>query len=163
MKLQIAQAKDLPRIVAIYNQSIASQKVTADERPVTVSERQSWFEEHQNRRWPLFVIQEADAIAGWISLSPYVGRVAYDHTAEVSIYLDAAARRHGLGRAALKQVELAGKKVGIETIVALVIAANAASCALFAKCGYSRWGLLPDVMDFGSHKESLLIFGKKIG
>ncbi|WP_155286494.1 GNAT family N-acetyltransferase [Lacticaseibacillus zhaodongensis] len=162
MKLRSARQEDLAAIVAIYNQSIASHKVTADMVPVTVAQRQPWFAAHNSAHWPLFVVQQANQVVGWVSLSPYKQRAAYDATAEISIYLDANVRGQGLGTAVLTEVEHEGARVGISTIVALVIAANTASRGLFSKAGYAQWGLLPDVMDFGGQKQSLLILGKQI-
>lgn len=40
---RFAQRADLPRIVAIYNESIPAHQATADLAPVTVTQREAWF------------------------------------------------------------------------------------------------------------------------
>ncbi|MGF6848058.1 L-amino acid N-acyltransferase YncA [Chitinophaga sp. W3I9] len=54
MSLQFRHATeaDLPRIVEIYNTTIASRMVTADTSPVTVESRLPWFHAHNNTRRP---------------------------------------------------------------------------------------------------------------
>ena len=41
--MRLADPEDLPRIVEIYNSTIAGRKATADTLPVTVEQRRSWF------------------------------------------------------------------------------------------------------------------------
>lgn len=51
-----AELSDLPRIVEIYNSTIASRMVTADTEPVSVQSRVKWFEEHHSESRPLYII-----------------------------------------------------------------------------------------------------------
>src|ERR1700684_3394392 len=74
-----ATLDDLPAIVAIYNSTVPSRLVTADLEP-------------------LWVVEDGDRIIAWLSFSDFYGRPAYLRTAEVSIYLDEAARGKGLGK-----------------------------------------------------------------
>ena len=53
---RIAQLEDLPRIVAIYNSTIASRMVTADTEEVSIEDRTPWFHEHTPTRRPLWVM-----------------------------------------------------------------------------------------------------------
>ena len=59
MQYVVAEAVqgDLPAIVAIYNSTIESRQSTADLQPVTVAERQAWFDAHDGKR-PLLVLRE---------------------------------------------------------------------------------------------------------
>jgi L-amino acid N-acyltransferase YncA len=41
-----ATASDLPKIVAIYNETIPTHQATADLQPQTVAEKQTWFAAH---------------------------------------------------------------------------------------------------------------------
>lgn len=98
LNIRLAQRADLPRIVTIYNETIASHSVTADTKPVTVAEREAWFSAHNREKWPMWVTLDATgSITGWLTLSPYNSRAAYAETAEISIYLDEAARGKHFG------------------------------------------------------------------
>ncbi|STZ75385.1 Putative phosphinothricin acetyltransferase YwnH [Bergeriella denitrificans] len=41
-----ARQQDLPAIVEIYNSTVATRQSTADLSPVSVAERQVWFDAH---------------------------------------------------------------------------------------------------------------------
>ena len=99
-----ATASDLPKIVAIYNETIPTHQATADLQPQTVAEKQAWFAAHNNH-FPAWMIQVDHKIVGWLTLSAYSDRSAYDQTAEISLYLDVAARGHHVGSAALAFVD----------------------------------------------------------
>ena len=160
IKYTYATIKDLPRIVDIYNQSIASKKATADLEPITVDSRVPWFEAHHADSRPLWVMRHGDHIVGWISLSDFYGRPAYQQTAEISIYLDPVTRGHHLGNAALAFVETQLKRLEIHKVVAFVFDVNLASKKLFLKNGYDIWGHLPQIADMGNQEIDLIILGK---
>lgn len=47
VQFKLATKEDLPFIVSVYNQTIASHIVTASLQPVTVEQRLPWFEAHK--------------------------------------------------------------------------------------------------------------------
>jgi L-amino acid N-acyltransferase YncA len=47
--IRLATLPDLPRLVEIYNQAIASHTATADTLPFTVDTRRAWFASHAPR------------------------------------------------------------------------------------------------------------------
>lgn len=157
----IATEQDLPEIVRIYNQTIPTRQSTADLEPVTVEDRKAWFEAHSVNRRPLWLIQLNDQIVGWISLSDFYGRIAYNKTAEVSIYIDEGFRGTHLGFEAVTFVESQVPQLGIETILAFIFGHNTSSLALFKKFGYETWGHLADVAEMDGIKRDLDILGKK--
>ncbi|MGG5313151.1 phosphinothricin acetyltransferase [Enterococcus sp. DIV2381] len=160
IKYSHATIDDLPRIVEIYNQSIASKRSTGDLEPITVESRIPWFEAHHADSRPLWVMTHDDHIVGWIGLSEFYGRPAYHRTAEISIYLDPVTRGQHLGQDALAFVETQLEHLKIRTLVALVFDVNQASKKLFLKNGYELWGHLPQIADMGDHEIGLVILGK---
>ncbi|MCP9758299.1 N-acetyltransferase [Aquitalea sp. S1-19] len=157
-----ATRDDLPAIVAIYNSTVASRMVTADLAPVSVAQREGWFAAHSPAQHPIWVVEQDGALIAWVSLSAFHSRAAYAATAEISIYLDPAARGQGLGGRLLRFAEEAAPALGIRTLVGLVFAHNAPSVALFAKHGYARWGELPDVAELDGVRRSLLYLGRHL-
>ncbi|WEV37114.1 GNAT family N-acetyltransferase [Lactobacillus sp. ESL0677] len=160
VEFTLARQTDLFAIVAIYNQNIASKSVTADLEPVDVSQRQEWFNEHNEYR-PLWMIKVDGQLAGWLSLESFYGRAAYHATVEISIYLDAKFQHQGLGTKALAYAAKQTKLLGINTILAYVFGANKASQALFKAAGYQVYGHLPKVADMAGRLIDLDILGKK--
>jgi L-amino acid N-acyltransferase YncA len=156
-----ALLKDLPRIVEIYNSTVSSRMVTADTEPVSVESRVEWFHKHGNTR-PLWVVEVGDEVIGWIALHDFYGRPAYQATAEVSLYLDEKHRGKGMGNRLLEWTENEAKKLGVKTLLGYIFSHNAPSLQLFAKRGFTQWGMLPDIAELDGVERSLTILGKRI-
>ena len=163
-----ARLHDLPRIVEIYNSTIASREVTADTEPVSLESRLAWFAEHNPQRRPLWVIHAANdkgadrAILGWISYSNFYGRPAYSGTAELSIYIAEEWRGKGLGRYCLEQSIEFAPRIALHTLLGFIFGHNAASLALFDKFGFARWATLPRVASLDGVERDLIILGKRV-
>src|SRR6476620_11766079 len=98
MQFRNATIEDLPLIVSIYNSTVPGRMVTADTAPVTVADKLQWFNEHSPDKRPLWMIESATGIIGWVSFQDFYSRPAYDGTAEVSIYLSELHRGKGYGK-----------------------------------------------------------------
>ena len=159
---RLATRGDLPRIVEIYNSTVASRDVTADLEPVSVDSRIAWFEAHSPEHRPLWIAEIDAGIAGWLSFSSFYGRPAYAHTAEISVYLDAAHRRRGLGGLLLDQAIAHAPSLGLRVLLAFVFAHNHASVALFRSRGFESWGLLPRVALLDGVERDLAILGRRV-
>ncbi|WP_206952227.1 GNAT family N-acetyltransferase [Trinickia acidisoli] len=164
-----ATLDDLPEIVAIYNSTIASREVTADVEPVTIESRLAWFHAHGPKARPLWVVEDETAgsggkrIAAWLSFSDFYGRPAYARTAEISIYLHERARGRGLGTRLVAQALDAAPALGVDTLLGFIFGHNAASLALFRRCGFQDWGRLPRVAVLDGVERDLVILGLRVG
>ncbi len=159
---RIARFDDLPAIVAIYNSTIASRQVTADTEPISVESRHAWFAEHTPQRRPLWVVEEAGQVIGWLSYSNFYGRPAYAGTAELSIYLHEQARGKGLGRYFLEQAIAYAPQIGIHTLLGFIFGHNEPSLKLFEKFGFERWATMPRVATLDDIERDLIIVGKRV-
>jgi phosphinothricin acetyltransferase len=160
--IRAARRDDLPRIVEIYNATIPSREVTADTEPVSVESRIPWFEAHEPRRRPLWVGGHGEAVEGWLSISTFYGRPAYDATAEVSVYVAASGRRNGLGSALLRHALAQAADLGLDNFIAFVFRHNAPSLRLFHRHGFERWGLLPGVAVLDAVPRDVVILGRRL-
>ncbi|MFD1483796.1 GNAT family N-acetyltransferase [Lacticaseibacillus baoqingensis] len=156
-----ATSQDLPAIVAIYNQAIPGRLATADLQPVSVASKQAWFAAYDPHTRPLWKIMVAGQLAGWVGLEDFYGRPAYQHTAEISIYIDTHFHHQGLGQQALDFVATQLPRLDINTLVAFIFAHNTPSLGLFNKNGFSRWAHLPDVALMDDQLRSLDILGRR--
>ncbi|MFD1319119.1 GNAT family N-acetyltransferase [Loigolactobacillus zhaoyuanensis] len=162
IEFQRATQTDLPFIVQVYNQTIAGRQVTADLVPVTVAQRKPWFAAHQQRRRPLWLITAAGQPAGWLSLSDFYGRAAYQATVEISLYIDEKFRGQHIGKKSLAYAEQQASGLGIKTILGFIFGQNQPSLQLFTKQGYTQWGKLPQVAELDEQLSDLVILGKQI-
>ncbi|WP_341831377.1 N-acetyltransferase family protein [Sphingobacterium thalpophilum] len=163
LKFRDAAQHDLPRIVEIYNSTIASRMVTADTAPVSVASRQKWFDEHNASKRPLWLIEdENNQILGWVSFQSFYGRPAYDATVEISIYLDEQQRGRGLGKQILQYCIDKAPGLGVHTLLGFIFAHNLPSIALFEKTGFKEWANLPNIATLDQEERSLKILGIRI-
>ncbi|WP_251551847.1 GNAT family N-acetyltransferase [Neobacillus muris] len=157
-----ANLDDLPAIVEIYNSTIPSRMVTADVEPVTVETRIPWFNDHSPDVRPLWVVEDEGQICAWLSFQSFYGRPAYQHTAEISIYIHEQFRGKKLGRFLMEKAEIACAKLNIKTILGFIFAHNEPSIRLFTKFGFEKWAHLPRVAELDGVERDLIIMGKRI-
>ena len=163
IKYRDAAETDLPRIIEIYNSTVPTRMVTADTMPVTVESKLEWFRCHVPGKRPIWVIEsEFSDVIGWISFEPFIARPAYNHTAEISIYLATEARYKGIGKQVLQHAISSAGDLDIKVLVGFIFAHNTPSLKLFYSCGFEDWALLPEVAILDGIKRSLKILGKKI-
>lgn len=162
MKIRNALESDLARIVEIYNAAIPSRRATADTVPVTVDSRRAWFDNHDSERRPLLVLEKDGEIAAWMSFENFYGRPAYQHTAELSIYVAPEHQRQRLGRYLLEEAVQRAPNLRLRSLVGYIFAHNESSVRLFTSFGFREWGRLPDVAEIDGCEYSLCIFGKRL-
>jgi L-amino acid N-acyltransferase YncA len=161
--IRIANIKDLPAIVAIYNQAVPTHRSTANTSPVTVDGRKAWFLEHDHDSHPIFIAEVDGQMAGWCSLSVYrPGRMALRYTSEISFYINNAFQRKGIGSTLVKHAINACPTLGIKNIVAVVIDQNEGSRKLLENLGFQQWGYLPSVLDFDGEEFGEFYYGKRV-
>ncbi|WP_462409968.1 N-acetyltransferase family protein [Neobacillus sp. Marseille-QA0830] len=162
LTIRDAELNDLPAIVEIYNTTIPGGMVTADLEPVSVETRLPWFNEHSAGYRPLWVVEDGETICAWISFQSFYGRPAYNHTAEISIYIHEQYRGKKLGRFLMEKAISESPELNIKTILGFIFAHNEPSMRLFAGFGFEKWAHLPKVAELDGIERDLIIMGKRI-
>lgn len=83
MAIRQANIEDLEQITKIYNQAVRAGFQAGNTIEVKVEDRIKWLEQHLSGKYPIFVYESDNCIAGWISISPYTGLQALRFTAEL--------------------------------------------------------------------------------
>ena len=163
MKFRDAHIDDLPRIVEIYNSTVAGRMVTADTEIISVTSRLNWFNDHSSNKRPLWVIEDGvNNIIGWVSFQSFYGRPAYDATAEISIYLDESVRGKGIGKKVLEHAIQSCDALKIKTILGYIFSHNEPSIKLFKNFGFQEWGKFPNIAVLDGIERSVTIMGKRL-
>ena len=190
MYIRPARESDLKAIVEIYNSTIDSRVATADTKPVTIESRLSWFHDRDVTYRPIWVVdiepkisksealvieklgeskivnlfarRSQDNIIAWLSFNDFYGRPAYQHTAEISLYVAQDYRGQGIADGLLKKAIAECPKLRIKTLLAFVFGHNLPSIQLFTKHEFTRWGFLPQVAEMDRFERDLLILGRRI-
>jgi phosphinothricin acetyltransferase len=157
-----AQAADAAAVAEIYNEAIATTTATFDTEPKSVNDRAAWLETH-NRRYPVIVAESAGRVVGWASLSPWSERKAYSATGEVTYYVLADFRGHGIGRRLQDALIAEAKRQGFHTLVARITAGNDASVRLCETSGFEHIGTMKEVGHKFGQRLDVHIFQLMIG
>lgn len=160
--IEDAAAGDLAAIVDIYNSTVAGRMVTADLEPVSVADREKWFQEHNSHHRPLWVLKKDGEIAAWFSFQSFYGRPAYNGTAEISVYVNEKFRGKGAGSLLLAKALEECPRLGLQNLVGFVFGHNEPSLSLLRKFGFEEWGLLPGVAEMDGVLRDLVIIGRKL-
>ena len=157
-----AVLKDLPAIVGTYNSTIAGRMVTADLEPATAESKIEWFNGHNAKTRPLWVVECDENYAGWISYTDFKSRHAYHKTAELGIYLEEKFRGRGLGDICLKYAIEKCPSLNITSLTGFIFGHNEPSLKLFYKHGFQKWAHMPAIADMEGTLRDLIILGRKV-
>jgi phosphinothricin acetyltransferase len=122
-------------VSAIYAEGIAGGNATFE---VDVPSWERWAAAHPALR---IVAEIGGEVVGWAALSPYSDRSCYRGVAEESVYVSAAARGQGIGRALLAELIEQAEASGYWTLLAGVFPENEASLALHESVGFRVLGV----------------------
>jgi phosphinothricin acetyltransferase len=130
-------ADDWPDVRRIYAEGIATGDATLER------EAPDWthFDHSHPTECRLVAREGSGAIVGWTALGGYSSRKVYAGVAWESVYVAAAARGRGVGRALLEALIPASEAAGYWTLFAGVMAENAPSLALHERVGFRRVGV----------------------
>lgn len=128
---------DWPAVSRIYAAGIADGDATF-EHEVPTWERWSATRVEDPR---LVARESAGRVVGWATLGPVSARDVYRGVGEVSVYVDPAHARQGIGRALLLALVEASERAGFWTLSAGIFPENEASLALHESCGFERVGV----------------------
>lgn len=147
VRFRIAQSKDLPTLTTIYNQAIHAHQ-TADSTLFTTEQRQPWFDAHQLKQYPLYVVLLGQQIVGYGTLSKYRGgRGSLRGVVEISYYLEKEFQGHGIGTTLLRFLLVVAKRLEFKHAYALLLDSNLGSVKLLENFGFDRWGHLPEIAE----------------
>jgi len=137
-----AKMEDALRISEIYNEAILHGTATFDTEVKTESERMAWLSDHFDSNLPVLVSVQDGIVTGFAALNKWSPRKAYDTTAEVSLYMDAAYRGSGTGKLLFEQIVLSAQSVGLHCLVGRITQGNTVSIALSEQLGFSHIGIM---------------------
>ncbi|HXW25531.1 MAG TPA: GNAT family N-acetyltransferase [Xanthobacteraceae bacterium] len=138
MLIRAAAPADLPGILAIYNEVIATSTAVYALAPVTLAERTQWFDGRRAQGYPVLVAAEGDDVAGFSSFGDWRAWPGYRFTVEHSVYVAADRQRRGLGRRLVEALFPLAAKLDKHVMLGGIDAANAASVAFHRRLGFKE-------------------------
>jgi L-amino acid N-acyltransferase len=146
MLIRQAQEHDLPQILAIYNEVIATSTAIYTTQPTSLAERADWSDQRRQQGFPVLVAAEGDSILGLASFSEFRGAWnGYRYSVEHSVHVRADARRRGVGRRLVEALFPLAAALGKHVMVGAIDAANEGSIRFHERLGFERVGHLKEV------------------
>ena len=131
---------DAEAIAAIYAPFVTDTPISFEtEAPSAELMRQRI--DHYTRTHPWLVYELDGRVVGYAYANRHHERAAYDWSCEVSIYIDAAMHRRGIGRALYTALLRALKRLGYYNALAGITEPNPASIGLHEAVGFRRAGV----------------------
>jgi L-amino acid N-acyltransferase YncA len=136
MNIRGMQASDADAVLAIYAEGIATGHATFEAEPP------DWAGFDAKRlKAPRLVAERSGKVLGWAAASGVSDRCVYGGVAESTVYVSAAARGQGVGKALLTRFIAAAEAGGVWTLNAGIFVENKASIRLHEACGYRMVGV----------------------
>jgi len=148
--------EDWPEVRRIYDEGIATGNATFETEPPSWS---VWDAKH--RPDCRLVTRDGATLLGWAALSPVSSRCVYGGVAEVSVYVGAAARGAGVGRALLAALISESERQGVWTLQAGIFPENEASVRLHVALGFREVGRRVRIGKMGDRWRDVLLLERR--
>lgn len=162
IKIRFAKIGDLPQIVSIFNQAVRA-RVNGVLKEVEVNDRIDWFHNFDANDYPIYVAEIGKSIIGFCYLSPYrTGRQAMSTVAEISYYIDYESHRNGIASALIQFAISDCKRLGKDSLLAVLLDINLPSISLLEKFKFNKWGHYPGIINLHGIRCGQLIYGLRL-
>jgi phosphinothricin acetyltransferase len=139
MLIRDAEIGDLPQILAIYNDVIATSTAVYATQLTSLVERAEWFDQRRQRGFPVLVAAEGDSVLGFSSFGEFRGVWnGYRYSVEHSVHVRADARGRRVGRRLVEALFPLAEALGKHVMIGGVDAANEGSIRFHERLGFAR-------------------------
>ncbi len=155
MIIRPVRRADLESVISLINGEIRGGINIFRLVPLDDNAAQRWWNLHGEGRYQAIVAEHTEPggagaqvspqFAGWAALTPHSAYEGYDRTAELSVWVEPAARRGGCGRALVTALLESCAERNFRTVISRIESNNVPSLRLHEACGFQRVGLLRDV------------------
>ena len=135
--VRAANEADLPGILAIYNDVIATSTAVYTSQPSTLEERRAWFAARYAQGFPVLVAVDSREVLGFASFGEWRGAwPGYRYTVEHSVHVRGDVRGQGIGRGLVEALFPLALTLGNHVMIGGIDAANDASIRFHARLGF---------------------------
>lgn len=137
---RLAQPADAPRILEIYRPYVEDMAVSFEYEAPSLAAFEARMEGIM-RVYPYIVAEEAGRVMGFAYATRHAERKAYDWSANLSVYLDAAVISKGLGKRLYNGLIALLRLQNVQNVFGLIVGSNERSLAFHERLGFQRVGL----------------------
>lgn len=143
-RLRLVVPADAARIAEIYAPNVTESVISFEETPPTADEMLRRMDAYSNFA-PWLVSEEDDVVTGYAYASPHRDRAAYRWSVDVTVYVDRAHHRRGVGRALYSKLLRLLPLQGFCVAHAGITLPNAGSVGLHESFGFTNVGVFEAV------------------
>ena len=136
MEIRDALADDLPGILAIYNDVMATSTAIYRDEPATLDAHLEWWRQRLALGYPVLVATDERGVAGVASFGDFRQWPGYRFTVEHSVHVRADCRGRGVGGALMTPLLARATALGKHVMIAGVDAENVASRRFHERLGF---------------------------
>jgi phosphinothricin acetyltransferase len=141
---QEMEEKYLGELREIYNYYVSNSTATFQIEEISLSQMHELVF-LDSPRYQAYVILADGVLCGYVILTQFKKREAYDETAEVTVYLKPGFTGKAIGQRAVRFIEQAAAERNIHALIACISGENTSSISLFEKLGYEKCGHFKEV------------------
>lgn len=144
LNIRQATPADAGRIAEIYNHYVLNTTVSFETEAVSAREMGQRIRERlEHYDW--LVGEASGQIIGYAYYGSFRPRAAYNHTTEVTVYLEPHSIGKGFGRALYSQLIESAKNHGFRELIGVIALPDQGSIALHRRMGFEEIGILKKV------------------
>jgi L-amino acid N-acyltransferase len=133
-----ATEDDLPGMLAIYNDVVATSTAIYRDDPMPAIDYQAWWRTRTGQGYPVLVAAAGAEVLGVASFGDFRAWPGYRFTVEHSVHVRADRRGRGIGVQLVQSLIRHAEQRGKHVMIAGVDADNAASLRFHARLGFER-------------------------
>lgn len=142
MLIRDARETDLPGLLGIYNEVIATSTAVYHSQSVTLQDRVDWWHRRVDAGYPVLTASGDAGVLGFASFGEFRSGSGYRFTVEHTVHVRGDCRGRGIGQRLMAALLLRAQQLGKHVMVAGVDAANTASIRFHERLGFERAGHL---------------------
>ncbi|MEI6753892.1 MAG: N-acetyltransferase family protein [Paludibacter sp.] len=146
MQIKPCTEKQLPEILAIFNDAILNSTALYDYKIRTMETMVAWYDDKLTHNYPVIgAFDDAGVLLGFATYGMFRVRPAYKYTVEHSVYVRADKRGMGTGKILLREIIQKALEQDFHVMVGVIDASNDVSIELHEKEGFVLTGIMKEV------------------
>ena len=138
MRIRDASDDDVPGILAIYNDVIATSTAVYREDPATLDDRQQWFDARRAQGYPVLVATDDSGVVGFASYGDFRSWPGYRFSVEHTVHIRVDQRGRGVGTSLMHGLIPRAVDQGKHVMIGGVDADNESSLRFHERLGFVR-------------------------
>jgi phosphinothricin acetyltransferase len=144
LNVRTASEADAGRIAEIYNWYVLNTTVSFETEAVSPQEMEKRIQERLER-YDWLVGESEGKIVGYAYYGSFRPRAAYNHTVEITVYLEQVSIGKGFGQALYRELIESAANRGFRELIGVIALPDRGSIALHRKMGFREIGVLEQV------------------